>query len=133
MGHKTYFTTRPIDEEKLSRAKIILGGRLYDFYDLFYCPDPGSIDQIVNIVTSFTGITMEQIKSETRVMDVVYARMILSYHLIKLMPCKEVGAVINKAYSSVLHQIQKYHDEKEVNKWFRELAERIKNEINSIS
>ena len=130
-----HFSSRiPVSEKSLSDARVIIAGREHSFYDLFSPEDENQrrIEGTIAIVEHYTGITLEEIRSRSKKQDIVFARMILSYHLKKWFTSVEVGKIMHKDHSSILYQVQKYYQETEVNPDFKVKAGKIKEEVRKL-
>lgn len=88
------------------------------------------VDKIVsraaNKVWNATGYGLEDIRSRTRVIPVLQARMLLVRLLRdKDMPLQQIGVVITRDYASVRHLLEVYRNEYDTDPLFRKLANTV--------
>lgn len=86
------------------------------------------IEDVLSIIENEFGITVAQIKSNSRSRPIVEARHIFYYMLKNSryeMGLTELGSVFNRAHSSVLHGIKTVNNLIDFNKEFRQNIEKL--------
>ena len=89
-------------------------------------------EPIVNAVSEVTGITLQQIKSRSRLRAYVTARCLISHYLRKYtrMSLKEIGAIIgNRDHSTVIYNIATHNDLMQYDEEFRKLSKRVEERL----
>lgn len=89
-------------------------------------------EPIINAVSEVTGITLQQIKSRSRLRGYVTARCLISHYLRKYtkMSLKEIGKTIgNLHYSTVIYNISIYDDLIQYDREFRNLSKRVEERL----
>ena len=89
-------------------------------------------EPIINAVSEVTGITLQQIKSRSRLRAYVTARCLICHYLRKYtrMSLKEIGRVIgNLHYSTVIYNISIHNDLMQYDRDFRKLSKRVEERL----
>lgn len=89
-------------------------------------------EPIINAVSDVMGITLEQIKSKSRLRVYVTARFLICHYLRKYtkMSLKDIGRVIgNRDHSTVLYQLEQYDNLMLYDHDFRKLSYRVEERL----
>lgn len=89
---------------------------------------------IFTAIENTTGITPEQLKSKTRVSEVVDIKIIFAYILRKYENATlgRIGIYINKDHSTIIHYLKKYDSLYETERDFRVKANKVLNCLSSV-
>lgn len=91
-------------------------------------------DKIIQTVCKIWSVSLDDVCGRCRKRELVFARMTIANFLREYTPLSttEVGALISRNHSTVIHYIKTYKDEFRFNKDFRNFAESIKEELDDI-
>lgn len=91
------------------------------------------IEKIKNKIESVTGLKYEDYTSNSQEICYVYSRMIFAYHCRSMkMTLKEIGRLLKRDHATVSHYMRKYSNEKDSNRYFREMANEVEKSLKSI-
>ncbi len=87
-------------------------------------------DLVYDSVQQVTGISREELKQKTRKREIVDARSIVIYNLYPYAGTfTKIGKEFGKNHSTVQHSRNKYKDNYETDKMFREVAQKVQHTI----
>ena len=88
-------------------------------------------DKIIQTVCRTWRVLYSDVCGRCRKRELVFARMTIANFLREYTPLSttEIGALISRDHSTVIHYIKTYKDEFRFNKEFRNFAESIKREL----
>ena len=91
-------------------------------------------DKIIQTVCRKWRVLYSDVCGRCRKRELVFARMTIANFLREYTPLSttEIGALISRDHSTVIHHIKTYKDEFRFNKDFRNFAESIKEELDDI-
>ena len=91
-------------------------------------------DKIIQAVCKIWNVSLDDVCGRSRKQDVVYTRMTIAYFLRQYttLSTTEIGRLINRDHSTIVHYLKTYDSEFRFNKDFRNFAERIKEDLQDI-
>ena len=89
------------------------------------------IDKIIQTVCRKWNVNLEDICGRSRKQEIVYPRMVIACFLRQhtALSTTEIGRLINRDHSTIIHYLKTYDSEFRFNKEFRNFAESIKREL----
>lgn len=91
-------------------------------------------DKIIQTVCKTWNKSLDDVCGKSRNQDVVYTRMTIAYFLRRhtILSTTEIGRLINRNHSTIVHYLKAYDSEFRFNEEFRNFAERIKEDLQDI-
>lgn len=91
-------------------------------------------DKIIQTVCKTWNRSLDDVYGKSRKQDVVYTRMTIAYFLRQYtkLSTTEIGNLINRDHTTIIHYLKAYDSEFRFNKDFRNFAERIKEDLQDI-
>ena len=91
-------------------------------------------DKIIQTVCKTWNRSLDDVCGRSRKQDVVYTRMTIAYFLRRhtTLSTTEIGRLINRDHSTIVHYLKTYDSEFRFNKEFRNFAKSIKEELYGI-
>lgn len=91
-------------------------------------------DKIIQTVCKTWNRSLDDVCGRSRNQDVVYTRMTIAYFLRQYtkLSTTEIGRLINRDHSTIVHYLKAYESEFRFNKEFRNFAKSIKEELDDI-
>ena len=92
------------------------------------------IDKIIQTVCRKWNVNLEDVCGRSRKQEIVYPRMVIACFLRQhtALSTTEIGRLINRDHSTIIHYLKTYDSEFRFNKEFRNFAESIKEELDDI-
>lgn len=90
------------------------------------------IEKVKDAIYEVIGLRYDQYVTKNRMRDTFYARMIIVNYCLKVqnMTLEEIGKIINRDYSTVIHCKKTYQNEIVYNKKFRSMVNKIDKILN---
>lgn len=96
---------------------------------MFYTSD---ILILIKIATEISGYSLNQLQDSSRTMDKVYIRAIMSYILHQYgLTYQQIGTILNRHYSSIIHAIKIYNNEYQTNNYFISLVKLFNSKLHT--
>lgn len=91
-------------------------------------------DKIIQTICRKWQVLYSDVCGRCRKRELVFARMAIAHFLREYTPLSttEIGALISRNHSTVIHYLKTYEDEFRFNKDFRNFAKSIKEELDDI-
>ena len=91
-------------------------------------------DKIIQTVCKTWSTSLDDVCGKSRKQEVVYTRMTIAYFLRQYtkLSTTEIGNLINRDHSTIVHYLKAYDSEFRFNEEFRNFAERIKEDLQDI-
>ena len=91
-------------------------------------------EKIIQTVCKIWNVSLDDVCGRGRKQDIVYTRMTIAYFLRQhtILSTTEIGRLINRDHSSIVHYLKAYDSEFRFNKDFRNFAKRIEEDLQDI-
>ena len=91
-------------------------------------------DKIIQTVCKIWSTSLDDVCGKSRKQDVVYTRMTIAYFLRRhtILSTTEIGRLINRDHSTIIHYLKAYDSEFHFNETFRNFADEIKEKLQDL-
>lgn len=91
-------------------------------------------DKIIQTVCKIWDRSLDDVCGKSRKQEIVYTRMTIAYFLRRCttLSTTEIGKLINRDHSTIIHYLKAYDSEFRFNKDFRNFAKRIEDDLQDI-